>query len=272
MIIVDTHCHAATNWFEPIELILYQMNLNGVDKAVLIQNGGNYNNQYLLESVRRFPGRFAAVISVNPSQPDALATLERWVNEAKGDVAGLRLRPTDRSPGKDPLAIWRKAAELGLPVSCFVVNAEHTASPDFRNLVEALPNCTIVLEHLAGVYRRVSPESATPPYTAYRTALELASYPNTYIKFGGLGELCEQPAPLPPRLTFDKIPPLIEMAYETFGPRRMMWGSDFPPVASREGYRNALQGTMNHSAFRSQEDREYAFAKTALSIWKFPEG
>ena len=64
---------------------------------------------------------------------------------------------------------------------------------------------------------------------------------------------------------------MIEMAYEAFGARRMMWGSDFPPVASREGYKNALHGAMEHPAFGSEEDREWAFGKTAMDVWKLGE-
>ena len=231
MFIVDSHCHAGINWFEPVELILHQMNLNGVEKAVLIQHGGNYDNRYLIECVKRFPGRFAAVIAVDPTQPDSPATLESLAKQE--GVAGLRLRPTDRSPGSDPLAVWRKAAEVGLPVSCFAINAEHVATQDFRALVESVPQCTIVLEHLGGLYRSVSPESAKPPFTAYRTVLTLAGHPNLYMKIGGLGEFCARPPRLQPQFGFVDIPPLIDMALEAFGPNRLMWGSDFPHEVSR---------------------------------------
>ena len=33
MTIVDTHCRADRSWFEPIEMLLTQMNANDVDKA-----------------------------------------------------------------------------------------------------------------------------------------------------------------------------------------------------------------------------------------------
>jgi predicted TIM-barrel fold metal-dependent hydrolase len=48
-----------------------------------------------------------------------------------------------------------------------------------------------------------------------------------------------------------------------------MWGSDFPPVAGREGYHNALYGTMEHLNCRSDDDKEWIFGKTALSLFKF---
>ena len=37
MVIVDTHCHATPYWYEPVEILVKQMELNGVDRAVLIQ-------------------------------------------------------------------------------------------------------------------------------------------------------------------------------------------------------------------------------------------
>ena len=52
-------------------------------------------------------------------------------------------------------------------------------------------------------------------------------------------------------------------------PRRVMWVSDFPPVAGREGYRNALSWTMEHLKCRSDDDKEWVFGKTATSLCKF---
>ena len=146
--------------------------------------------------------------------------------------------------------------------------ARHVADPAFQSLVEELPGCTIVLEHLAGAYRPLSPDSVTAPYDNYRAALTLSRFPNTYIKFGGLGEFCIRPRPLAAQFGFEEVPPLMEMAYEAFGPRRMMWGSDYPPVGGREGYRNSLQATMEHPVFKSQDDKDWAFGKAALAAFK----
>ena len=260
MRIVDSHCHTSPSWFEPVELLLHQMDSNGVEKAALTQVYGTYDNTYLFECAERFPGRFAVVVLVDTSQPDAIATLERWA--AQGAV-GVRLRASIRSPGPDPMAIWRKADGLGLVVSS-AGSVEELASDEFGELVEGLPDLPITIEHLAGVAY-----DAQPPYTTFKKAMGLASYPNTYIKVGGLGEISARPPVLKPRFAFDYTPPLIEMAYEAFGPRRMMWGSDYPPVSGREGYRNALQGVMEYPAFRSQKDREWVMGKTALSVFKF---
>ena len=96
--------------------------------------------------------------------------------------------------------------------------------------------------------------------------LELSRFPNTYLKLHGMGEIC--PAPFP----YTDIPPFVEMAYQSFGPQRMMWGSDFPPVSLREGYRNALRFTMQQMTYASAADKEWIFGRTALGVYRFPKG
>ena len=262
MTVVDTHCHAALNWFEPVEFLLYQMDANAVDKAVLIQHMGTYDNTYILECAKRFPGRFAVVVGVDTSQTDATVALEKWADQG---AAGVRLSPTVRSPGPNPLAIWRTAARLGLVVSTVGVVDEY-ASDDFDSLVAEMAGLPIIIEQLAGVRQ----EGAQAPYTNFKKALALASYPNTYIKVGGLGQFSERPQVLRPQFGFDHTPPLIEMASDSFGARRMMWGSDYPPVSGREGYRNALTGVRDYPTLRhNKTDQEWVMGKTALSLFRF---
>ena len=115
MLIVDSHCHVSPYWYEPLESLLYHMDRNEVECAVLVQYMGQLNNAYQSECVRRFPGRFVSVVLVDTDSPHAAKDLERLVEEGAG---GLRLRAETRSPGDDPLAIWHKAEQLGIPVSC----------------------------------------------------------------------------------------------------------------------------------------------------------
>ena len=260
MIIVDTHCHAGRNWFEPIELLLYQMDANGVDKAVLIQHRGTFDNGYLLDCARGLPGRLSVVAMVDHESPDGAVALERWA--AQG-IKGVRLEPHYRSPDLDPLAIWKKAEELGLVVSC-QGTVEQFASDEFARVVEAVPRLPIVIEHLAGVTTELQ-----KPFSMFQRALTLARFSNTYIKVPGLGEISARPPVLRPHFTLDFTPPLIEMVYEAFGSRRMMWGSDYPPVSGREGYRNALNGVTEHPALSDPEDREWVMGKTALTVFEF---
>ena len=69
--IVDSHVHVAPNWYEPVETLLYHLDANGVDQAVLVQQQGQFDNSYILECVRRYPDRLYAVVLVDASRPDA---------------------------------------------------------------------------------------------------------------------------------------------------------------------------------------------------------
>jgi L-fuconolactonase len=212
--------------------------------------------------MRRFPGRFAVVGLVDTDRPDAPARLEEWVHQG---MEGIRLRPLTRSPGSDPLAIWRKAADLGIVVSAQGSAVDEFASPAFEDVIKALPTLPIIIEHLGG-----GGQDTTPPHTRYRRVLALAHYPNTFMKVPGFGELCPRPMPLRKPFPFEHVPPLIEMALEAFGAQRLMWGSNFPPVAGRgEGYRNALQFPMEHVQFTRPEEKEWLFGKTATTLFRF---
>ena len=267
MVIVDTHCHATPYWYEPVEILVKQMELNGVDRAVLIQIIGWFDNTYPLECMRQYPGRFSVVTCVDTDQSDAPDKLEEWTKQG---AEGIRLRPITRSPGSDPLAIWRKASDLGVPVSCVGTLSQY-ADPEFEGIIKELPGLKIIIEHLAGVGGMFGEQVAGPPYDAYRRVLELSRYPNTYMKVPGLGEISKRAMPVRTPFPFEDAPPLIEMAIEAFGGDRLMWGSDFPPSAGREGYANTLKLPRENVTFPSQEAKDMIFGGTAASIWKFGE-
>ena len=44
MLIVDTHVHIGRNHYEPVEMLLAQMELNGVAKTVLVQSTATLDN------------------------------------------------------------------------------------------------------------------------------------------------------------------------------------------------------------------------------------
>ena len=259
MPIVDTHCHATPYWFVPVEILLDQMTRNDVDHAVLIQINGVFDNSYLVECMERFPGRFSGVGMVDVGSSDAPDRLAEFPGMG---LEGVRLNASTRSPGNDPLAIWRKADELRLIVSCGG-QLEAFSSPDYENIIKELPNLKVIIEHLGAGGRD------TEPFDAYRRVLSLAQYPNTYMKIPGLGELCDRPNPFVQPFPFaGNVPELMEMAVEAFGAQRLTWGSDFPPVAFREGYRNALRWPMEHVKFASPEDREWVFGGTAAALFR----
>jgi L-fuconolactonase len=263
MRIIDTHCHAALGWYEPIEVLLSQMDRNGVELAALIQINGQSDNSYQTECVRRYPDRLRSVVIVDTDRPDAPAELERLVAEG---ATGIRLRPGVRSPGDDPLAIWRKAAELGVTVSCGG-GRDAFADEAFAAVFEACPTLPIIIEHLGGL--KWTDVRDVPPGRKPKM-FDLARFPNAYIKIHGLGEFSERAMPVREPFPFvEPIAPLLEMAYDAFGASRMMWGSDYPPVSMREGYGNALRFTMERLADKSDDEKASIFGGVAARLFGF---
>lgn len=264
MRLVDSQCHVAAVWYEPVETLLDQMDRNGVAQAVLVQFLGELDNGYQQACLARYPTRFASVVAVDAAAPDACEKLEALA--AQG-AAGIRLRPDARSPGSDPLALWRAAATLGLAVSC-VGTAEAFCSREFLALLDALPALPIVLEHLGGTSRAGSTDTATR-----RRVFEAAGrHCNLYLKVPGLGELVPRPAVLPRGQAPLEAAAVVELelALERFGPGRLMWGSDFPVVGSREGYANALGWVREAVAALEPGAVEGVFGGTARTVFKLP--
>jgi L-fuconolactonase len=260
MVIVDSHCHVSECWYEPVESLLFQMDRNDVEKAILIQMQGQANNAYQTACLRTYPGRFASVVIVDVGRADAPATLAQLAEEG---ASGVRLRPGDRSPGDDPLAIWRAAERLGLSVSCGG-GASDFAANAFAELVAALPGLPIVVEHLGALNHPIDAAQEE----LRRKVFGLSRFPNVSIKIHGLGEFSQRALPVAEPFPFvTPLAPLLEQAYAAFGPDRMMWGSDYPPVSSREGYRNALRFTMEQLANKSESDRALIFGGTALRVF-----
>lgn len=258
MLIVDTHTHAGENWFEPIEVLEFQMDRNGVDRAVLIQHGGTYDSGYLLDAAAKRGDRFKVVVLIDPDSDDPLGELTR---ESERGAAGVRLAPDGEFVNAGPFDMWKRAGELGLVVSCQGDPARF-ASDQFSRVMDSCPDTQVVIEHLAGIAAAKSDWEKD-----YERALVLAERGNTTIKVPGLGEIAKRPSRLLPEFRFEDVPPVFEMAKDAFGVERMMWGSDFPPAAGREGYGNALRGVMEHPAFAGEGELEWVMGRCAAGVW-----
>ncbi|MGH2353369.1 MAG: amidohydrolase family protein [Chloroflexota bacterium] len=256
--VVDTHVHAGLTKYEPIESLVDQMFRHRVDHAVLVQHAGEFDNTYLIECAQRFPGRFAIACLVDATQPDAADRLSAWVERSPA-VQGTRLYLAQLfggAPGAD--ALWQHADELGLNIT-IGGSLRELASPEMVGVAERFTHARLHIEHLG------HPDPKEPePYETYRRALSLARFPNVALKVSGFYGFTTLPwSPYVDTLRF------VQVALEAFGARRMMWGSDFPPVSFREGYHNALRFAAQLIPLASSEDRAYLLGRTALSHWRF---
>jgi len=258
---VDTHVHAGLTKYEPVESLVDQMFRHRVDHAVLVQHAGEFNNNYLIECAQRYPGRFAIACLVDPQREDAADVLSGLVERSTA-VQGVRLYlgqlfgGAPAAPGAD--ALWQRADELGLNIT-MAGSLKDLASPEMERVAERFTRAKLHVEHLS------HPDAKAPePYEVYRRALALARFPNVVLKVSGFYGFTQLPfSPYLDTLRF------FELALEAYGARRMMWGSDFPPVSFREGYANTLRFAQQLLPLASYEDRAHLLGRTALSHWRF---
>jgi L-fuconolactonase len=139
-------------------------------------------------------------------------------------------------------------------------------SAAFAELVEAVPGLPIVVEHLAG-----SGVPMDDPWQGgvLRRAFAIGRFPNVFLKFHGLGEFCRRVlTSVGSAISFiQPVPPILEEAVRCFGPSRLMWGSDFPPVSGREGYGNALKLPMRLLETYARDDLNAMFGDTARAVF-----
>ncbi|MCC7104412.1 MAG: amidohydrolase [Chloroflexi bacterium] len=262
--IVDSHCHASRSWSLPIESLMSEMDRAGVLHALLVQMIGHYDNTYILECSRGFPGRFGVIAHINHHETGAARELERLAEQG---ISGIRFSAAMRSPGEDPLALWRAAQRLGLSITTLGLSTDFV-SDAFVKVLEAITDVPIVIEHLGA---NNSPERDPASLETRRQIFALSRYPNVYMKIHGLGEFSERAFPRAEPFPFIRpVPPLFDLAYDAFGADRLMWGSDFPPVAGREGYLNALRFTQEYFAGTSDEERAAIFGRNALRVFPIP--
>lgn len=261
--IVDSHCHTSDRWYEPAEVLIAQMNRLHIDAAVLTQYSGQFDNSYQARCVARYPGRLVSVVVVDITSPRAPEDLERWVDDG---AVGLRLRPRDRSPGDDPLAIWRKAASLGITVTSLGTPDEFLSN-EFREVLGTFPKLPVIIEHLGTrgeTGHQYTPEKASEVFGLSRHA-------NAHLKFHGLAEFSPRlPDRTSPERFIKPLRPHLRLALEAFGADRLLWGSDFPPVSAREGYESALTGPMEalKEIGASPSDLDMMFGANAARLFR----
>ena len=73
---IDTHCHASPYWFEPIEVMIHQMELNSVEKSLLVQFFGVYDNDYLIQQAETYPQKFRVAGLVDHTKNHAKEEIE----------------------------------------------------------------------------------------------------------------------------------------------------------------------------------------------------
>ncbi|QAY75048.1 hydrolase [Agromyces protaetiae] len=203
---------------------------SGVDRAILVQADDSLDDtRYLLEVAHAEPW-VAGVVGWVPLDDEAAAraALDGFADE--GMLRGIRHLVHD-DPRDDFLELPAVRASLTAVAAEGLVFDVPDAWPRHlgatRRLAEALPQLTVVVDHLG----KPPLGSADPAeFEAWLAEFRaVAALPNTVAKFSGLHL---------PGVAFHEasVGALLELALDAFGADRLMYGGDWPMSLGHGGY------------------------------------
>ena len=286
MRVVDSHLHlwdpAALDytWLEgPLDgtfsdIEIDEDALEGVDEEVAIfVQADPVEDQYLAEmrwvdSIALQSGVVAAVAGARLDRGaeteqhlDALAVHER--------VVGVRHLLQAEADGLARSAAFaegaRAVASRGWTFDA-CVRASQLA--DVTALAAAVPELSIVLDHLGKPALGTAQAPLRPSAEWTRDIADLARHPQVFCKLSGL------PAETGGEGTDAQVAPFFDAALEAFGPERLMWGSDWPVSAVSAvagdfvpGSRQRWLQTVADWAASRGVDAEGLFCENALAFY-----
>jgi predicted TIM-barrel fold metal-dependent hydrolase len=151
-----------------------------------------------------------------------------------------------------------------------------TQLSDVVDLARTFPQARIVLNHVGGPVG-IGPYAGKreEAFAAWRARIqEIASFPNTYVKLGGLGmkmigfDFFERPEP-PSSQDLEKAwRPYIETCIAAFGPQRAMFESNFPVDKGSCSYQVLWNAFKRIAAGYSADEKTALFSGAAKKAYR----
>lgn len=130
-----------------------------------------------------------------------------------------------------------------------------TRLPDVHPLIEANPDLQVVIDHMA--------DSPLGHPDELQLLLDLARYPQVFVKISHMWPLSHQPYP------YADAAAQVRRLLSVFGADRLMAGTDWPICLKQLSYAQAVNLFRNHLPFLTPSDREQVLRKTVQRIWPF---
>ena len=238
--------------FPPEELLSHARPC-GVERIVLIQMSYyGYDNAYMLDTMRRFPGVFSgvAVIDETVRPRDAMRRLSRQ------GVRGFRISPKSSPLDRwldtpDMAAMWRCGSEENLSMCCLI---DPEAVPAVDRMCEKFPETPVVIDHIA----RIKADSKNRGKEVEELC-NLARHKLTTVKISAFYALSK---------IYLDLAPVIRRLLEAYGPERLMWATDCPfQVQNGHTYLDSIALIRDRLDFLSDSDRQWLLRKTAERVF-----
>jgi predicted TIM-barrel fold metal-dependent hydrolase len=230
-----------TDYTVTAEALIGMMDDHGVPTACVVQRGHlyGYDNSYIIDSAKRFPGRLLPVVILDPQDPETPARFTDMVKHH--GVRGFRMANTrpfhlDTAWMSSPAAmqVWKTCADLGTPMALiFFYNQLPYVLPLLRIIARMYPSLPILIDHLGTAYGVPLPElnwakeagltelpkPPPPDFGINETIRIFEDTPNVYFKLTEVNlERLHAAGIVPARL--------VRRMADSFGAERLVWGSD----------------------------------------------
>ena len=244
---------------QPLEAeeLLREMDAAGVQRAVLVPpflDGDR--NDLVLEAAREYPQRFAAMGRLDLEDPSSREQISSW--RAQAGMLGFRYsfhRPAIAAllaEGKVDW-LWRECEKAHVPV---MVHVEHAVLHHVDRVAERFPALRLILCHMSLPLRKKDNEA----FSGLAHLLALARHTNVAVKVSAL------PCYTTDEYPYRSIHPYVRRVYDSFGPRRMFWGSDLSRLPKSATYRQAITMFTEEMPWLSRDDLEWIMGR-GLSEW-----
>ena len=141
--------------------------------------------------------------------------------------------------------------DFGLVYDILILERQLASSIEF---VDRHPQQVFVLDHIAKP--RIG-DNAIEPWRA--NIRELARRPNVFCKVSGMVTEADWKT-----WSEEQLRPYFDVVIEAFGPRRLMFGTDWPVCLAASGYARWVEVVKEFAAGLSADEQEWLFGKTAV--------
>jgi predicted TIM-barrel fold metal-dependent hydrolase len=235
-----------------------EMDAVGVDRAVIVPpTWVGENNLTALEAAAAYPERFAIMGRFDVDAADAEDRLAVW--KAQPGMLGIRMTfgHMPRTEAIDDGSLdwyWAACERNGIPLMLNLPAMAEKAGP----IAERHPGLTIVIDHMG-----LAHGNGGAQVSEQERVLALAKHPKVHIKVSCVPNYSTEGYP------HQDIQPYLRRLFDTFGPRRLLWGAD---ITRLEGsYGDCLRLFQEGLDFLSPEDREWIVGRSLAEALNWPE-
>jgi L-fuconolactonase len=235
--------------------------VNGIDGSVAVQTHQSEDETHFLLNLAESSDRIAAVVGwVDLCSPKLANRLEYFSNFPK--LRGFRhiaqSEPDDRFLVRgDFLRGVAQLAAFSFAYDILIYPKQLRAALE---LVEKYPEQRFVIDHLA------KPEIKTKNIQMWAGLIrKIATNPNVFCKLSGLVTEADWH-----RWKMADLLPYLDVAFEAFGPDRLMFGSDWPVCLLAASYADVKGVIDTYLLNSSPEQKERVFGGTAAEFYRLP--